>query len=127
MYTLYSDSLICKQLQGKQKWHPQQQTIFFFTIEREILVSHGGEYEDGLLIALMMEAASTSKKSVNFYQTTRRNNQEDSHLHTTERYDTHEARTATGHSQATDGSIYTLIRSRSKQAQIRLHRANGRW
>jgi hypothetical protein len=31
----------------------------------------------GLLIALMMEAASTSETSVNFYQTTRRNNPED--------------------------------------------------
>jgi hypothetical protein len=31
--------------------------------------------------ALMMEAASTSEKSVNFYQTTRRNNPEDSYLH----------------------------------------------
>jgi hypothetical protein len=29
----------------------------------------------------MMEAASTSETSVNFYQTTRRNNSEDSHLH----------------------------------------------
>jgi hypothetical protein len=34
-------------------------------------------------IALMMEAASTSETSVNFYQTTRRNNPEDSHLHFT--------------------------------------------
>jgi hypothetical protein len=34
----------------------------------------------GLLIALMMEAASTSEMSVNFYQTTRRYNPEDSHL-----------------------------------------------
>jgi hypothetical protein len=32
------------------------------------------------LIALMMEAASISKTSVNFYQTTRYNNPEDSHL-----------------------------------------------
>jgi hypothetical protein len=32
-------------------------------------------------IALMMEAASTSETSINFYQTTRRNNPEDSHLH----------------------------------------------
>jgi hypothetical protein len=37
---------------------------------------------DELLIALMMEAASTSEMSVNFYQTTRRNNPEYSHLHT---------------------------------------------
>jgi hypothetical protein len=31
-------------------------------------------------IALMMEAASTSETPVNFYQTTQRNNREDSHL-----------------------------------------------
>jgi hypothetical protein len=30
----------------------------------------------------MMQAASTSETSVNFYRTTRRNNTEDSHLHT---------------------------------------------
>jgi hypothetical protein len=34
------------------------------------------------LISLMMGAASTSETSVNFYQTTRRYNPEDSHLHT---------------------------------------------
>jgi hypothetical protein len=34
-----------------------------------------------VLIALMMETASTSETSVNFYQTTWRNNPEDSHLH----------------------------------------------
>jgi hypothetical protein len=39
----------------------------------------------GLLIALMMEAASTSETSVNFYQITRHNNPEDSHLHTRRR------------------------------------------
>jgi hypothetical protein len=39
----------------------------------------------GLVIALMMEAASTSETSVNFCQTTRRNNPEDSHLHTRRR------------------------------------------
>jgi hypothetical protein len=33
-------------------------------------------------IALMMEAANTSETSVNFYQTTRHNNPEESHLHT---------------------------------------------
>jgi hypothetical protein len=31
---------------------------------------------------LMMEPTSTSETSVNFYQTTRCNNPEDSHLHT---------------------------------------------
>jgi hypothetical protein len=30
----------------------------------------------------MMEAVSTSETSVSFYQTTQRNNPEDSHLHT---------------------------------------------
>jgi hypothetical protein len=34
------------------------------------------------IIALMMKVASTSEKLVNFYQTKRRNNPEDSHLHT---------------------------------------------
>jgi hypothetical protein len=38
-----------------------------------------------LLIALMMEAASTSETLVNFYRTTRRYNPEDSHLHTRRR------------------------------------------
>jgi hypothetical protein len=32
--------------------------------------------------AMMMEAAITSKKSLNLYETTRRNNPEDSHIHT---------------------------------------------
>jgi hypothetical protein len=34
------------------------------------------------VIALMVEEASTSETSVNVYQTTRRDNPEDSHLHT---------------------------------------------
>jgi hypothetical protein len=33
------------------------------------------------MTALMMEAASTSETSVNFYKTTRRNIPEDSHIH----------------------------------------------
>jgi hypothetical protein len=37
------------------------------------------------IITLMMEAVSTSKTLVNFYQTTRRNNPEDSHLLTRRR------------------------------------------
>jgi hypothetical protein len=44
----------------------------------------GDRMEDGVagveMFALMMEAASTSETSVNFYRTTRRNNPEDSHL-----------------------------------------------
>jgi hypothetical protein len=38
-----------------------------------------------LLIALMMEAARSSETLVNFYQTTRRYNPEDSHLRTRRR------------------------------------------
>jgi hypothetical protein len=38
-------------------------------------------FRDACCIALMMEAKSTSETSVNFYQITRRNNPEDSHLH----------------------------------------------
>jgi hypothetical protein len=37
------------------------------------------------MIALMMEAASMSETSANFYQITRRNNPEDSRLHTPRR------------------------------------------
>jgi hypothetical protein len=33
------------------------------------------------IIVLVMEAANTSETSVNFYQITRRNSPEDSHLH----------------------------------------------
>jgi hypothetical protein len=46
------------------------------------MVSQGGEYEEAVFraIALMMEAASTSETSSDFYQTTRRNNPEHSHL-----------------------------------------------
>jgi hypothetical protein len=36
-------------------------------------------------VALMMEAVSISETSVNFYETTRRNIPEDSHLHTCSR------------------------------------------
>jgi hypothetical protein len=39
----------------------------------------------GSLIALMMEIISTSETSINSYQTTRRENLEDSHLHTRHR------------------------------------------
>jgi hypothetical protein len=39
----------------------------------------------GLLIALMVVAASTSETQLNFYQITRRSNPEDSHLYTRRR------------------------------------------
>jgi hypothetical protein len=38
-----------------------------------------------IMVALMIAAANTSETSVNFYQTTRRNISEDSHLHTRRR------------------------------------------
>jgi hypothetical protein len=38
-----------------------------------------------IIITLMMEAESTSETSVNVYQTTQRNNPEDSNLHTRRR------------------------------------------
>jgi hypothetical protein len=47
-------------------------------VER-LLKPYIGQAVDG---QLMMEAASTSETSVNFYQTTWSNNPEDSHLHT---------------------------------------------
>jgi hypothetical protein len=53
-------------------------TVRFYQVIFE--VSHDGEYEDGCLlgccavIAQMMEAASTSETSANFYHNTQRNN-----------------------------------------------------
>jgi hypothetical protein len=38
-----------------------------------------------IIKGMVIEAASTSEKLVNFYQTTQRNNPEDSHLHTRRR------------------------------------------
>jgi hypothetical protein len=43
-------------------------------------------HTDHALIALMMKAASTSETLVNYYQTTRRYNPEDSHLQLTDCY-----------------------------------------
>jgi hypothetical protein len=40
------------------------------------------KYSFIIIIALMMEAARTSETTVNFYQTTRRYNPEDSHIRT---------------------------------------------
>jgi hypothetical protein len=44
-----------------------------------LLYHHQGD-ECLLIIAVMMEAASTSETSVNFYNTARRNNPQDIHL-----------------------------------------------
>jgi hypothetical protein len=46
-----------------------------------MMIRHGMTH-DGSLIAVMMEAARTSEMLVNFYQTTRRYNPEDSYLRT---------------------------------------------
>jgi hypothetical protein len=45
------------------------------------------EDEGRCISALMMEAASTSETSINFYQTTRRNIPEDSHLQTSQPFE----------------------------------------
>jgi hypothetical protein len=58
-------------------WVVAQYSLEKFTDVSEVLVAS--------IIRAMMEAASTSETSVNFYQTTRRNNPEDSHLHTRRR------------------------------------------
>jgi hypothetical protein len=56
-------------------------------VNTEVSDSHGDECEDGCYLSCCDElhhpddeAASTSEMSVNFYQTTWRNNPEDSHL-----------------------------------------------
>jgi hypothetical protein len=49
----------------------------------EISGSYGGEYMMAVFwVVAPMEAVITSETSVNFYQITRHNNPEDSHLHT---------------------------------------------
>jgi hypothetical protein len=47
----------------------------------------GDDRPDDGGIALIIETARTSETSVSFYQTSRRNNLEDSHLHTPRRKD----------------------------------------
>jgi hypothetical protein len=44
------------------------------------------------IFALMMEAVNISETSVNFYQTVRRNNPEDGHLHTLKDLTEHDLR-----------------------------------
>jgi hypothetical protein len=65
--------------------------VWFRTLVRGIMRLNIKVFEDGCLlgclyslIALIMDAGSTSGTSVNFYKTTRRNNPED-HLHTCRR------------------------------------------
>jgi hypothetical protein len=57
--------------------------IRIFILRFQVLEYEDGWLSSGLLrseIALMMEAASTSETSVNFYQTSRRNNPEHNHF-----------------------------------------------
>jgi hypothetical protein len=58
---------------------PMQMAVFW-VVAPCTLVEVYRSFSGALIIALMMEAASTSVTSVN-YQTTRRNNPEDGHLH----------------------------------------------
>jgi hypothetical protein len=59
--------------------------IFTIVVGRIPFLVRIGPAARGSLIALMMEAAGTSETSVNFYQTTRYNNPEDSYLNTRRR------------------------------------------
>jgi hypothetical protein len=52
--------------------------IILFQVEFEVLTEENMKV---VVFALMMEAAVTPETFVNFYQTTRRYNPEDSHLH----------------------------------------------
>jgi mannose/fructose-specific phosphotransferase system component IIA len=61
-------------------------TVFWDVVPCSLVNFTGvSEVLTALNITLMMEAASTSETSANFYQTTRRNIPEDSHLHTRRR------------------------------------------
>jgi hypothetical protein len=54
--------------------------VFWVVAPCSLVVVDISEMFSASIIALMMEAVSTSETSVKFYQTTRRNNPEDSHL-----------------------------------------------
>jgi hypothetical protein len=54
----------------------------FWVVTPCSLVEASEVHAASIIIVLMMEAASISETMVNFYQTTRRYNPEDSHLHT---------------------------------------------
>jgi hypothetical protein len=60
-----------------EEWHQDQSCLL-----RRRVCRNKGHKKMSLLIVLMMEPASTSETSVNFCQTTRRSNAENSHLHT---------------------------------------------
>jgi hypothetical protein len=60
--------------------------IVFWDVDCVVSQKLTGTY---CLQALMKEAVSTSEMSINFYETTRRNIPEDSHLHDKLRYELH--------------------------------------
>jgi hypothetical protein len=62
----------------KQTARVNEDSFFLFVAPSSVVEA----YQRFRGIALMMEAARTSEKLVNFYQTTRRYNPEDSHLRT---------------------------------------------
>jgi hypothetical protein len=76
----------------------KQLTVLFGSNRNEIFQGYCCHMCINSLIALMLEAASTSETSVNFYRTTRRNILEDSHLHTGRRENLkyHQANTRCG-------------------------------
>jgi hypothetical protein len=57
-------------------------TVFWVAPYNLVEVTNVSELLAASIIALMMEAASTSEMSVNFYQTMWHNNPEGCHLHT---------------------------------------------
>jgi hypothetical protein len=63
-----------------QNLWPQTNGVFGLSFIKILHVGIQLAFSGRVAIFLMMEAASTSETSVNLYQTTRRNNPEDSHF-----------------------------------------------
>jgi hypothetical protein len=59
-------------------WQSIRDSYLFYPFLSRIWVSHGGEYEDGCLLGC---SAVWSGRSLPTFQTTRRYNPEDSHIH----------------------------------------------
>jgi hypothetical protein len=77
-------------LSFKRSWNKKESNVLHNYGKRTLLLAYRQTWIMKMAVfwvvaagwfALMMEAASTFQTSVNFYQTTRRNNPEDSHLH----------------------------------------------
>jgi hypothetical protein len=62
--------------------------VVFWVVAPRILVEFHRRFRGVSIIRTMMEAASTSEMSLNFYQNTRRNNTEDSRLRSVLNYRT---------------------------------------